>query len=281
MTMTLATAAYDRIRELLAAGEFPPGCHLVNHELSRRIGVGVTPVREAVTRLASEGLLEHLPGAGMFVRQPTTADVLQLFDLRAVLEPFAIQQAAEHRTEGDLHAAGALLAEEFLVIRDVAAMPDRCANNEQVKRWLLIERRFHGLILESARNPWLAKAAADVSLLAIVFSAEQTFSATDMSVGLLIRSWRDHRRLVRLVRRRRGEEAADLMRRHLATGRQSLEKSLTGSGSPLHARRLGQGLAGQSNPQPLARRRGRPPGSAKAARSGGLESRRTKSAARR
>jgi DNA-binding GntR family transcriptional regulator len=215
----------------------------------------------------------------MFVRQPTTADVLQLFDLRAVLEPFAIQQAAEHRTEGDLHAAGALLAEEFLVIRDVAAMPDRCANNEQVKRWLLIERRFHGLILESARNPWLAKAAADVSLLAIVFSAEQTY-ASDLSVGTLIRSWRDHRRLVRLMRHRRGVEAAELMRRHLATGRQSAEKSLVGSGSPLHARRLAQGLAGHVNPQPLARRRGRPPGSAKAARRG-LEPRRTKRAARR
>lgn len=275
MTTTLATNAYDRIRELLAAGEFPPGCHLVNHELSRRIGVGITPVREAVTRLASEGLLEHLPGAGVFVRQPTTADVLQLLDLRGVLEPFAIQQAAEHRTEGDLHAAGALLAEEFLVIRDVAASPDRRASSEQSKRWLLIERRFHGLILESARNPWLAKAAADVSLLTIVFSAEQT-SASDMSVGALIRSWRDHRRLVRLVRQRRGEEAADLMRRHLATGRQGTAKSLGGSGSPLHARRLGQGLAGHVNPQPLARRRGRPPGSAKAANRG-LERRRIKS----
>jgi DNA-binding GntR family transcriptional regulator len=272
--MTLASAAYDRIRELLAAGEFPPGCHLVNQELSRRIGVGVTPVREAVTRLASEGLLEHLPGAGMFVRQPTTADVLQLLDLRAVLEPFAIQQAAEHRTEGDLRAAGALLAEEFLVIREVAAAPDQRASGEQVKRWLLIERRFHGLILEAARNPWLAKAAADVSLLAIVFSAEQIHAA-DMGVGGMIRSWRDHRRLLRFVRQRRGQQAADLIRRHLATGRQSNDKPLVGSRTPLP-----QGLAGQADTQPLARRRGRPPGSTKAARRD-LEPRPTKRGTRR
>jgi DNA-binding GntR family transcriptional regulator len=277
--MTLASAAYDRIRELLAAGEFPPGCHLVNQELSRRIGVGVTPVREAVTRLASEGLLEHLPGAGMFVRQPTTADVLQLLDLRAVLEPFAIQQAAEHRTEGDLRAAGALLAEEFLVIREVAAAPDQRASGEQVKRWLLIERRFHGLILEAARNPWLAKAAADVSLLAIVFSAEQIHAA-DMGVGGMIRSWRDHRRLLRFVRQRRGQQAADLIRRHLATGRQSNDKPLVSSRTPLPARRLAQGLAGQADTQPLARRRGRPPGSTKAARRD-LEPRPTKRGTRR
>jgi DNA-binding GntR family transcriptional regulator len=277
--MTLASAAYDRIRELLAAGEFPPGCHLVNQELSRRIGVGVTPVREAVTRLASEGLLEHLPGAGMFVRQPTTADVLQLLDLRAVLEPFAIQQAAEHRTEGDLRAAGALLAEEFLVIREVAAAPDQRASGEQVKRWLLIERRFHGLILEAARNPWLAKAAADVSLLAIVFSAEQIHAA-DMGVGGMIRSWRDHRRLLRFVRQRRGQQAADLIRRHLATGRQSNDKPLVRSRTPLPARRLAQGLAGQADTQPLARRRGRPPGSTKAARRD-LEPRPTKRGTRR
>jgi hypothetical protein len=82
------------------------------------------------------------------------------------------------------------------------------------------------------------------------------------------------------VRQRRGQQAADLIRRHLATGRQSNDKPLVGSRTPLPARRLAQGLAGQADTQPLARRRGRPPGSTKAARRD-LEPRPTKRGTRR
>jgi len=255
---TLAISAYEKLRELLAFGEFPPGCHLVNLELSRRIGVGLTPVREAVTRLSSEGLVEHLPGAGAFVRRPSPIDVLQLSDLRAVLEPFAVEQAAELRTEDDLRGMQALLAEEFGIVRDAAATPERRISRELSRRWLLIERRFHGLILTAARNPWLAKAASDVSVLSIAFSPER-FEPAWLDLTSMVASWRDHRRLARLVRLRRGADAADLMRRHLATGRKSVEQFLMGRVSPLQTGTLLPVGDGDENPQPLARRRGRPP----------------------
>lgn len=258
MTTTLAITAHARIRELLASGALPPGCHLVNQELSRRIGVGLTPVREAVTMLASEGLLQHTPGAGVFVRRPSTADVLQLCDLRAVLEPFAAQQAAEHRSEADLHEMRAVLAEEFGVIREVSRRGETEVAGEFTRRWLRIERRFHTMILEAARNPWLAKAVADVSLLSIVFSQDLLEPAM-LSVNRLVASWRDHRRLLRLVKGRAGTAAAELMRLHLAAGRREVEALLT--------RRLAAGHALPADPepqwppgfQPLTKRRGRPP----------------------
>lgn len=263
MSTTLAITAYERIRELLASGEFPPGCHLVNQELSRRIGVGLTPVREAITRLASEGLLQHTPGAGVFVRRPSTADVLQLCDLRAVLEPFAAQQAAEHRSEGDLHEMRAVLAEEFGVIREVAKLGDKEVPRELVQQWLRIERRFHSMILAAARNPWLAKAVADVSLLSIVFSQDLLEPAM-LTVNRLVMSWRDHRRVLRLIKVRAAAAAADLMRRHLAAGRREVEAFLL---RRLAARHSTHAEAAQEWPagfQPLTKRRGRPPGKGKA-----------------
>lgn len=268
---TLANSAYEKLRELLAFGEFPPGCHLVNHELSRRIGVGLTPVREAVTRLSSEGLVEHLPGAGAFVRRPSLADVLQLSDLRGVLEPFAVQQAAELRTEDDLRGMKLLLAEEFGIIREAAATAERRIGRGLSRRWLLIERRFHGLILTAARNPWLAKAASEVSLLSIAFSPER-FEPSWLSVKSMVASWRDHRRLARLVRLRRGADAADLMRRHLVAGRKSIEQFLIGRMSPLQTGTLLPVGDGDENPQPLARRRGRPPKATAAKRPAGKQS---------
>lgn len=259
MITTLAITAYDRIRELLASGEFPPGCHLVNQELSRRIGVGLTPVREAVTRLASEGLLEHTPGAGVFVRRPSTADVLQLCDLRAVLEPFAAEQAAEHRSEGDLHEMRAVLAEEFGVIREVAKLGGKEVPRELVQQWLRVERRFHSMILAAARNPWLAKAVADVSLLSIVFSQDLIEPAM-LTVNRLVMSWRDHRRVLRLIKGRAGTTAADLMRQHLANGRSEGEAFLLRRLATRHSIHAEPAPDWPPGFQPLTKRRGRPPG---------------------
>jgi L-alanine-DL-glutamate epimerase-like enolase superfamily enzyme len=131
--------------------------------------------------------------------------------------------------------------------------------------------RFHGLILTAARNPWLAKAASDVSLLSITFSPER-FEPSWLDVKSMVASWRDHRRLARLVRLRRGADAADLMRRHLAAGRKSIEQFLIGRMSPLQTGTLLPVGDGDENPQPLARRRGRPPKATAAKRPAGKQS---------
>jgi DNA-binding GntR family transcriptional regulator len=260
--MTFANAAYEKIRDLLVSGELPPGCHLVTQQLSHRIGIGLTPVREAVTRLASEGLLQHTPGAGVFVRRPSMADILQLSELRGVLEPFAAQLAAEHRTDGDLHEMRALLDQEMVLIRMVAKTANGLATSEIAQRWCLIERQFHSRVLQTAGNPWLAKAAADVSLLAIIFSPERLDPAW-LNVQNMLSSWRDHRRIVRLLKRRAGADAAELMRRHLAVSRENIGKLIghfVSPQSPGGPRSMG---VLQQGSQPLARRRGRPPGKGK------------------
>ena len=67
--MSLAEQAYRHIRSKLSNGTFVPGEQLVNRVLATEIGVSVIPVREAINRLATEGLVEHVPGSGAFVRQ--------------------------------------------------------------------------------------------------------------------------------------------------------------------------------------------------------------------
>ena len=91
---TLGHKAYVQLRAKLAAGEFPPGSQLVNRTVSQSIGMSMTPVREAMARLASEGMIEHHPGSGTFVRKISRQEFAQLYDLREVLEPFAGRRSA-------------------------------------------------------------------------------------------------------------------------------------------------------------------------------------------
>ena len=78
MEQTLAEKSYDYIREKLSRGELPPGKRLVNRTLADEIGVSVIPVREAIHRLATEGLVEHVPGSGAFVRKTNIPVCLSL-----------------------------------------------------------------------------------------------------------------------------------------------------------------------------------------------------------
>ncbi len=90
----LSEQVYDRLRELMRAGKLRPEQALREAALAAELGVSRTPVREALTRLASEGLLQG-EGRSFTVPAPDAADIDDLFELRRLLEPEAMRQAAQ------------------------------------------------------------------------------------------------------------------------------------------------------------------------------------------
>ncbi|WP_431038685.1 GntR family transcriptional regulator [Streptomyces sp. P6-2-1] len=88
------------IRTRVLDGTYPPGARLRERELSDALGFSRIPVREALTRLAAEGLVELSPRRGASVRRLSLRDVTELFDLRLSLEVFAARRAAEADPEG-------------------------------------------------------------------------------------------------------------------------------------------------------------------------------------
>lgn len=89
------TRAAQMIRAKILSGEYRPGARLRERELSETLGVSRIPVREALVRLAADGLVEVSPRRGAAVRSLTLVDVNELFDLRLSLEVFAARRAAE------------------------------------------------------------------------------------------------------------------------------------------------------------------------------------------
>ncbi|MFJ3709973.1 GntR family transcriptional regulator [Streptomyces sp. NPDC090053] len=88
------------IRARILSGEYAPGTRLRERELSEGLGYSRIPVREALTRLTSEGLVELSPRRGASVRRLSLRDVAELFDLRLSLEVFAARKAAEQCAAG-------------------------------------------------------------------------------------------------------------------------------------------------------------------------------------
>ena len=248
---TLGLQAYDELRRMLVTGRLTPGMQLVNRKLADEIGMSMTPVREAVTRLASEGFVEHVPGAGAFVRRISRQELSQLYDVREALEPVAAAAAAAHATGAETAELRALAAASFAIIRRIAARPAGHADAELMAEWLDADRRFHEIVFDAARNRWLTKVAADVKLLAYGFSPQRRMPAF-LTVGKAVRTWRGHRRLLRALETRDSDLAAATIRSHIREGKDEVFAHLASHGL--------ESLDGQRKPRPI-HRRGRPRGS--------------------
>ncbi|WP_436326254.1 GntR family transcriptional regulator [Brevibacterium sp. FAM 27836] len=94
-TTTLAERAYDRIATALLSGEIRPGERLVMDQLAERLDISRTPVRDALRRLAGEGLVEPSSNRGYIVRQVSDKDVDELYEAREAIESFAARRVAE------------------------------------------------------------------------------------------------------------------------------------------------------------------------------------------
>ncbi len=173
MEQSLAEKSYDYIREKLSGGEFPPGKKLVNRTLAAEIGVSVIPVREAIHRLASEGLIDHVPGAGAFVRKPNRQDLDNLYVLRDALESCAAAEAARYITAEQLEELQFILARATQTAEQIQKQPKRHSNKRLLDRWLDDEQQFHELLVEASRNPLLAKVVDEHRAISNVFEAQR------------------------------------------------------------------------------------------------------------
>ncbi len=218
MKDTLAQQAYHQLRDRLRTGKLPPGTRLVNRTLAAELGISFTPVREAISRLSSEGLVEHVPGAGAFVKRISRRDLAQLYDLRATLEPYAAAEAARHISAVELEELqGACAAFEPLVNELRSELPVALRDTHR-EAWLLAEERFHRLLIAAARNPWLTKMVDELRLVSLVFSSQLAVEDL-LSLEVAERTWGDHEGLLEMLAKRDATAAEDWMRTHVIQGR--------------------------------------------------------------
>ncbi len=138
--------AYTELKRRLLAGEFRLGTRLQENRLAAIVGVSRTPIREALLRLHTEGLVERLPDGGHTPVIPDVAGIRMLYEVRAGLELQAVARPARLGTTHDEDALDALI-EEWEALRDDEPEPDPA--------FVLVDESFHVALAESAGNPAL------------------------------------------------------------------------------------------------------------------------------
>lgn len=116
---SLSEQIYQRLRFQLRAGTFSPGERLVESNVATQLAVSRSPVREALSRLTADGLLEMRSG-GFYVTMPTPQDMAEIFEMRRLLEPTAARQVA--------HAMTPALVDELKALSDRARAADKAGD---------------------------------------------------------------------------------------------------------------------------------------------------------
>jgi len=145
-TRLVAEQAYTELRDRIVTLHLPPGTVLKEDELMGELGIGRTPLREAVKRLALENLVEVQPRRGTFVSAVEAADIQNITEVRAELEGYAAELAALRLDPETRATAEALL-------RDLEGL-DGPADRDVLMRF---DERIHRFTWEAARNPHLTQ----------------------------------------------------------------------------------------------------------------------------
>ncbi|MBT5019414.1 MAG: GntR family transcriptional regulator [Planctomicrobium sp.] len=227
MEQTLAEKSYDHIRQMLSSGELAPGNRLVNRALANDIGVSVIPVREAIHRLASEGLVEHIPGSGAFVRKTDPQDLDNLYVLRDALESCAAGEAARYITEHQLEELESTLVEAQAITQQIKQQSNRYATKRQMNVWLDAEQRFHGLLIEAARNPLLAKVIHEHHAIGQIFDAQRTEPQL-LTAEVATQTCSGKTELIEALRQRDHQRARELMSQQIQRGRKQVLRYMRG-----------------------------------------------------
>lgn len=186
-----------RLRSEILGGAMPPGTRLNQSEVAKRLGVSTTPVREAMRELAAEGLLDGDPHKGRLVHEPSLDELLEVYELRAVLEPMSARRAARRMSAQSMAQAETL-------VTHMEGLTDSA-------EWVQLNSNFHEILREASGSPRLVdflRNLQNISSLYVGLFAQQTPER-------LAQANRQHREMLTACRDGDGERAAAIVRRHV------------------------------------------------------------------
>jgi DNA-binding GntR family transcriptional regulator len=209
---TLAEQVYQHLRREILENTYPPDAALPESMLAIQLNVSRMPVREALHRLAAEGLVTLRPRQGAVVSSLSPRQFLDAYRVREALEELAIRLALPHLDEADHDALGRLQDE----MREHAACNDAAA-------FFAANRAFHALFVERSNNEYLKGI-----YFPLIDQMRRHISSSLELRGGLGTSVEEHQAVLEAIRDGNADEAARLLREHIHVPQRALETHVDG-----------------------------------------------------
>lgn len=185
--------AYDYLKEAIVSNELPPGCPIKELEISEKLKMSRTPIREALRMLEADGLVASYPFRGVFVTEVTPYDIDEIYELRILLEEWALRKSIMRITDDELDEVERLFstAKDWDVIHSTDA-------------------KFHGLFIEKSGS-------RRVKSILDTFNGqlERYKRLGRQTPNRMKKSQDEHISIIKAIRERDVEKSCDMLRKHL------------------------------------------------------------------
>lgn len=198
-SQTLQNQVYEYLRSKIVSGDIPPGQRLVEEKIAQETGISRSPIREAIRRLATEGLVSVNPRGGVRVYRATLADFKYLYECRLSLEPTAAYFAAMRINEMQRIQLDKLMHEMNFAVE-----------KKELDRLKTLSSEFHSMILEISGNPYLAKMMKQLNSLVSFYRNAVLNIPRRLEDGA-----DEHEAIWRAIREQDEEAAERLMKEHI------------------------------------------------------------------
>jgi len=208
---------YAHIQKKLATGELRAGQPISEPALAKELGISRTPIREALGRLANEGILERGSNRRLAVVKLTREDIVDLYELREALEVYAVGKVARQRVQPAEIERLQRSAQSILELRDELQRTGKPElDQEQMHRFIVKDLGFHTMLIRMARNVRILKTVNETRLLIRVFSMRRQVH----NISLLEQIYQAHSETVRAIAEQNPEQAMHLISQHIQTSLQ-------------------------------------------------------------
>lgn len=219
---SLTMIAFEALRRDIIACELAPSEKLRIQALAKKYGVGVTAIREALSRLVSDGLVQATDQKGFRVSPVSRSELQDLTETRIALECLALVKAMDL---GDVAWESGILAAFHQLSRQ--ANPDNNASLEGKQNWARLHQQFHESLLAACGSPWL------LSLCNLLFEQSERYRnlSFDATAPNMRNAIDEHRKLMEAVIQRDRTRATTLLDTHFRITTKILLKAAETSGA--------------------------------------------------
>jgi DNA-binding GntR family transcriptional regulator len=207
VTESLSARVYNQIKNLILCNEVMPGQKLHHQELSERLGVSRTPVREALTRLVQEGYVAFLPNRGFTCKEIRMQEAEELYELREALEAFTVEKAIGNLTDA-----------AFDRLRKKINSYGQDVRKRFTRERLVYDQDVHLEIAQLAGNETLTNTLSHVFERIVL--KRRTDGLYDTARGL--HAHQEHLRLLEAIKRRNVADAVGIIRGHIQEGKKNV-----------------------------------------------------------
>jgi DNA-binding GntR family transcriptional regulator len=209
------STAYKEVRKLLLGGEVHPGQRLSHRSLAKDLGLSRSPVREALLQLEAEGIIEHRPQSGVYVREVSPKELEELYDMRELIEPYAAERAARLASPAQLEQLRAV-CDELAAIARQRALVQWLAAAKNRRRLSMLDIEFHAVILAAAQNRVARRFFENAQIISLVVSWNHLKTEPDVLAKRVPPTAKQHREIYDAIKKHDPVKAMRLMRSHVS-----------------------------------------------------------------